>query len=638
MASVSVSSNIKQTAESLSLNTCTATVTVTEKSGSVSTANNTSKVTVDYIVKITSNRYFTGTTRSNAGTLKMVINGTTVNKTIPLPNGAYLNTVLAEGSFEQTITHNTDGSKTIGFSAQIVEGTDERNYNVVWVTSSTKASTLALSNIPRASTPTVSKSSLTLNGSDSLVINTNRASTSFTHTLKVKIGTNTATFTDVGDSYTFKPTPSIWMPYMTSTQMTATVTCSTYNGATKIGSDTTCTFKVNVDQTTYAPAIDSIAYSDRNEDTRDIETSGEYIKGKSNFQAVVSFGVSDSDYVSLASATIKCGSAETTYTLSGTSGTVTFLADAINGDSLVITVVDARGTKVTRTINLQVVDYAPVSFAETAIRLYRVNSAGIPTEVGECLHYKVTVNCFDGSLGQVANTIALKCKYKTASGSEYSQYVALSSHTAQAEQGQTLPIGEVTTYTFEGNLTGDLFAYTSEYDLVLKVEDLLSSAESFALRINAGIPVFAWGQDHFDVFGELHVHDRTDPFKYETVVFNSLSVKAGDTITLVDNYCGFNGFLSNSCKTIAFYIPLPKIIPEGLNVTVEGKVFIRHADGGYIANNVTLASLGTVTCDYQYNQVRVKVVASEAFSFANNSVLSVTPADTGLTITFSTPN
>jgi len=645
MAEVRVGTRIKTTNDGLNAFTCSAVVYVTEKSYDV--AGNYSIVTVAYSASITSNILFTGTSRPNAGYLRIVVNGTQKDITMPFNNGVNYGSKICEGSYTQKVNHNTDGSKTVGFSAQIVEGTDERNYGVVWVTTSASSNTQALTTIPRASQPSINtypSNSPEFTVGDKITIYMNRASSSFTHTVSINIGgTSHQIATGVTNSCSLDTSEylSEFMALLGSvSSYESTVSVATYNGSTLIGTKT-CAYKAKVNTSQYKPTIGSgdIVCSDLNETTGALEASGIYIKGKSNLQAIVPFGVSDSDYVTLASANIKCGSTETTYTLTGKSAVVTFLAEAVDGDSLIITVTDVRGVQDEYEYKLSVIDYVPVSFAETAIRLYRVNTTGVPTEVGECLHYKVTVNCFDGSFGQLANTIALKCKYKTASGAEYSQYIVLGSHTVEAEQGQTLPLGEITTYTFEGNFTGDLFAYTSEYDLILKIEDLLSSAESSSLRLNAGIPVFAWGEDHFDVFGELHVHDRTDPFKYEKIVFNSLSYKSGDVITLVDNYCIFGGFLTNSSKTIAFSIPLPNIIPDGLEVTVEGKVFIRHADGSaYIANDVTLASLGTVTCDYQYNQVRVRVVASEAFSFANNSVLSVTPADTGLTITFSTPN
>lgn len=85
----------------------------------------------------------------------------------------------------------------------------------------------------------------------------------------------------------------------------------------------------------------------------------------------------------------------------------------------------------------------------------------------------------------------------------------------------------------------------------------------------------------------------------------------------------FTGFLTSGGTEVHFCIPLPTLVPAFITPSVTGNVIIRHADGGYLANNVEINSLGTVDVRATLNMVRVRVVLPAAVSFANNSVIAV---------------
>ena len=111
---------------------------------------------------------------------------------------------------------------------------------------------------------------------------------------------------------------------------------------------------------------------------------------------------------------------------------------------------------------------------------------------------------------------------------------------------------------------------------------------------------------------------------------------AGDSVNL---YFTINtGILTGGQKEVRFSIQLPKPIDSSItadNIEISGKWVIRHADGGsYLANNVTLQSLGTVSYRIVANGVQVRVQMTNAVSFANNSVVAVM-GDAGATLTFS---
>lgn len=116
------------------------------------------------------------------------------------------------------------------------------------------------------------------------------------------------------------------------------------------------------------------------------------------------------------------------------------------------------------------------------------------------------MHVFRGTFGQVSNELRLYTYSKLASASDYG--------TAVLEQTVT-PTGSNAndSYTFTG-ITVGTYSASSQYDIRFRVGDKLSYKISPAVRINEGIPVYAWGEDHFDVYGTFHIHDRDDITKY----------------------------------------------------------------------------------------------------------------------------
>lgn len=130
------------------------------------------------------------------------------------------------------IIHDSNGSKkvTIKGSVSAPSGTSLAGKRT------SGSQSVSLDNIPRISEPTLSATSATMGGK--LTINTNRKSTSFTHTLSVKFGDYSETIkTGVGASYEWT-VPDLANYCNNALKGTATITCTTYNGSTKIGSDT----------------------------------------------------------------------------------------------------------------------------------------------------------------------------------------------------------------------------------------------------------------------------------------------------------------------------------------------------------------------------------------------------------------
>ena len=137
--------------------------------------------------------------------------------------------VLASGSV--TVAHANDGtgSFSYSFSQEFWIHFDGESIRIV-----SGSGSAVLDTIARASTPTVSAAAVDM-GSP-LTIYTNRAA-AFTHTLEYRFeGASEVIAQDVGDSAQWTPPPDLARQVPNAASGTAVITCTTYSGATPIGS------------------------------------------------------------------------------------------------------------------------------------------------------------------------------------------------------------------------------------------------------------------------------------------------------------------------------------------------------------------------------------------------------------------
>ena len=215
-------------------NAYTLTMNVTESN--INTANNTSVVKV--VGTITKSGSY-GAQNSNGSSNTVVIDGTSYSYTVPF--NLYANNSVQIFRQTKTVTHNSDGSKTINVSWTF-NGNIGGSYNP----NGTVSGSVKLATIARKSSPSISPTSVTLpstSGSTAVTINTNRKSSSFTHTIKLTLGGETiSTRTGVGASttYSYSELTNLVMPRTTTTSSaTISVSCETFNGSSSLGSNTT---------------------------------------------------------------------------------------------------------------------------------------------------------------------------------------------------------------------------------------------------------------------------------------------------------------------------------------------------------------------------------------------------------------
>lgn len=190
-----------------------------------------------------------GATRGDIGTCRMVINGSVVGSFgMSLNNGAGPGTGLGSSSGSTRIYHNSDGTKSISAYIDFVQGGSDMHVS----STASGAQTITLSTIPRASVPTVSKS--TADAGSQITVYTNKKA-SFTHTITYSIGSASGTIgTGIVDSVNWTIPKELLKQFTTTATGSCTISCTTYNGSTKIGDTKTCTLNISVPTDAYPSA------------------------------------------------------------------------------------------------------------------------------------------------------------------------------------------------------------------------------------------------------------------------------------------------------------------------------------------------------------------------------------------------
>lgn len=418
-------------------------VSASVSQGEQSIDGNYTTVNYSYSASQAGSLGFSGTTRSNAGALVLIINGqTVVNVALPLTHGISVGQGITSGSGSVRVAHNSDGSKKASIELKIVAGSDPRGANYYWGSSSTSGS-ITLTNIPRASYPTLSASSKTLG--ETIGITTNRKSGNFTHSLWWMCGNSgwQGIASGVGDSYSWTIPRDIANRITSSTSATITIVCRTYSGNTQIGSDQTVSFTGNV-PSDIKPSASGLSVS---EAVSAIKTKfGVYLKGQSKL--AISFSESGSYGSWITSRKIECNN----QTFWSTSATTDYLYTS-GSLKVTATVTDSRGRSASISTTVTVYDYS--SPWVNALKGIRCNSDGTNADDGEYLKIQ-----FSAGVASVSskNSATYQLGYRLSNSGNY---------TYKTLDLSALSYSDTTT----GVISGLKFAMDKTYDIVLVVTD-----------------------------------------------------------------------------------------------------------------------------------------------------------------------
>ena len=386
----------------------------------------------------------------------------------------------------KTVTHNADGTKTIS-----LKGFFDSQGLTSKLDDLTVSGNVTLKTIPRASSFTLSTSTVTA-GSTSMTVNIDRASSSFTHTVQWKLGSHTKSTTGVGTSASYT-IPESWLDAIpNSTSGTGTVTVTTYNGSTKIGS-TSKSFTVKA-ASDVVPSFTGITFTRVDGDVP--ADWGIYVRTKSKVTVKITgaagvYGSTIKSY-SISGGGYSGTAASLTTGFLNTAGTVTFTAK----------ITDSRGRTATKTASITVTDYTPPVLSSVAG--FRCDSAG--TEQDDGNYISLTAN-FSGSVLDRKNPVTGEYRYK-AEGGDWSGFSPLVS----GEPAVFAATGDAT-FTVQVQVSDTFSSFT---------QDIVVNSIRFIMDFKAGGTGIAFGKaaeydDTLDCNWEGH-------FRKNVQVDGSLSV------------------------------------------------------------------------------------------------------------------
>ena len=308
----------------------------------------------------------------------------------------------------KTVTHNADGTKTV-----TLKGFFDSEGLTSKLTDLTVSGNVTLKTIPRASSFSLSASTVTA-GSTSLKVNITRASSGFTHTVKWAFGSHSKSTTGVGTSASYT-IPESWLDAIpNNTSGTGTVTVTTYNGGTKIGSASkSFTVKAASD---IVPSFTGITFTRIDGDVP--SSWGIYVKTKSKVKAAISgaagiYGSTIKSY-SISGGGYSGTSSSLTTGFLNKAGTITFTAK----------ITDSRGRTATKTASITVVDYSPPVLSSVAG--FRCDSGGAEQDDGEYISLTAS---FSGASAEGKNSITAQYRYMPEGGG-WSNFSSLTSQQA----------------------------------------------------------------------------------------------------------------------------------------------------------------------------------------------------------------
>ena len=374
-----------------------ATLRVEFTENSTSTANNTSSITATAGIKMNTGSYSGVSTpylyvywHSNVNNTDYELGSLNIQ--------SLTSTEKTVSGTKSDVGHYSDGTAT-GYAWAQWSYSGSSSYVPKGGTVAT--STASLTPIPRASS--VSCSTANIGAKPTFTIN--RASSSFTHTLKYSFGSLSGTIaTGVGTSYNNWTIPtSFYAQIPNSTSGTGTITCDTYNGSTYIGSKT-CSFTVTVPSTA-KPNVSNPTIVDT--DTVSKDTIQLYVVGKSKLK--FTFPAFSTSYSStLKNYTLKINN---TQVYSGTSNTYT-MSTPISGTSNTYELIITDSRNISNTTGSQT--FTAYAYSAPTCSITAERNGTTPTTVN--ITYSGTITNINSNN---KNAKSFKIEYKQSTASSW---------------------------------------------------------------------------------------------------------------------------------------------------------------------------------------------------------------------------
>lgn len=313
-------------------------------------------------------------------------------------------------------------------------------------------------------------------------ISITRDNKNYTHTITYKFGSATGTIATktTSTSIVWSPTAStLYAQIPNSVSGYGTITCQTYNGSTLIGT-TTAGFYAYAVKSACIPTV-TATIVDTNATTIALTgSSAKLIRYISKPKVTITATPKNS-------ATIKTYQIYNPGGLMATSSTYTF--DTAYGPEWRCTATDSRGYSKMTSYTLGFVEYDPVHF--TTLPVIKRTETTSTTATITLKGY-----CFNGNFGTANNTLILKYRYKTSTGS-YGSYVTISGASWNANG----------TFTATANVPN--LSLSEQYTFEVIAQDKLTSfGDGEAILLTQGIGDLRIGKNYIMTKNNMIVGDK----------------------------------------------------------------------------------------------------------------------------------
>ena len=481
-----------------------------------------------------------------------------------------------------TLTHNSSTGK---YSTTVTGA-----LNTTFVSGSCSG-TMTLPTIPRMTK--IANQTLTIGQLKN--ITWTRASSSFTHALSYTFGSVTETIgTNLTTSVNFTPSEKLYKEMTTSSSKTGTLTLTTYsnNGNTRVGSST-ATLTLKADSSVVQPVLNESYVRDVN--TKTIALTGDNNVMISNHSVpFVELNFDTIQYAKVKTITVNGSNLDlpdgvtTEETPDITNYTLQQQLPVATTNTFNIVITDSRSIQTTHIITTDFVDYVPLDCNSNFKRTS-------PT-TGE-ISANFTGNYFNGSFGEVDNSLNISYAYKIQNEEEYSDLFELVENTDYKINGNMF-------YSGDGEdvsdiILGERLDYRNVYTLTMYVEDLLTKLV-INVTIIKGIPIMWWNSEKVTINGDLFIADENEenPVNVlETInnlkevnLYENTSGSTG-TVTLNDDASNYSS-IEIMCGADSVYFSTGKIYsPDGKTIAT-GMQKIRSSNNflDFYTSNWTISS------------------------------------------------
>lgn len=474
-------------------------ISISITQNSQSTANNTSSITV------TGKCRTTGPSMDyNTRTGSVTIDGTKYSFSAKFPE----NSTITIFTKTVTVKHDDEGKKTVKASFTVTTGMTGTLPGGVISASTSKT----LTQIKRTSKVSLSKTSFDIG--ETITINTNRESTSFTHDAKIVFdGKTVRTQTGIGASYPWN-TNELYAIIPGKNTAKGTITLTTYSGSTSIGTSTV-DFTATVKNSN--PVFSNFEVSDGNAKIVALTGSNQkYVKKYSTatVRVPVNFKMTTKNSATPSHYNVVAGSESRVMNYSSTADTWVDIP-SMNTNVINVYAVDSRNNQTPVSKSLSVISYTECVLS--SLKVERLDGVGTSVNISLSGTYNPT------NFGKVTNSLkSIQIRWKDKKSSTWSSfYSILNLITINTQTGKFSCSEKLFT-----NPSGHEFTLGTEYDVQVKITDELSTDTENA-TISSGKVLFSAIKDMGICFGGIFDIALGESNQYDVPMISNSSFNCG---------------------------------------------------------------------------------------------------------------